>query len=207
MGKGGAMEKGGTAKAAPSVNLNPHGLDPNKQCYISQRMTIVKDPRKMPRVVNPVDWEPQTSRIGKKFRVIGKNGATVRSGIDLATEKVGACDLDDVVEVIDQTKDGQRVRIEDPYEGWISAKTLAPHTVLDTKNGLKLAPKYVQETTREIWAKGVDPAQHDSPYNYNPEEEIKTLPKEQQAAMARVKAEYDAKKPFTSRIQPPAWFE
>ena len=68
----------------------------------------------MPRKHMPDDWEEATSRIGKKFRVIGKNGGTVRAGIELDSEKLGMLDLDDIVEVIDSAKDGERVRIEDP---------------------------------------------------------------------------------------------
>ena len=194
-------------KSKPKGYVNKHGLDVNKQVYIEQRMTIVKDPAKMPRIINDPDWEPETSRIGKKYRVIAKNGATVRAGVELTTEKVGMVDVDDVVEVIDATRDGARVRIEDPYEGWISAKVLMPHSVLDTKNGLKMAPIFLDESVEDVWAKGVDPKQYDSPYNWNPEEAIKKLPKGQQEAHGAVKAAYNQKMPFTSRIQPANWFE
>lgn len=49
--------------------LNKHGLDPDKQVYIGHKLSIVKDPAKMPRMVAPDEWEAATSRIGKKFKV------------------------------------------------------------------------------------------------------------------------------------------
>jgi len=117
---------------APAVEgggkIGKWGVDPNKQVYLGHKLSLVKDPAKMPRKHMPDDWEEATSRIGKKFRVIGKNGGTVRAGIELDSEKLGMLDLDDIVEVIDSAKDGERVRIEidAPLEGWVSLALCGP---------------------------------------------------------------------------------
>ena len=105
----------------PDGKAGKWGVDPNKQVYLGKKLALVKDPAKMPRRHMPDDWEEASSRIGKKFRVIGVNGGTVRAGIELDSEKLGMLDKDDIVEVIDSAKDGERVRIEDPYEGWSSS--------------------------------------------------------------------------------------
>ena len=125
----------------------------------------------------------------------------MRAGVELTTEKLGMVECDDIVEIIDATRDGARLRIEDPYEGWISAKVLLPHSVEDTREGLKKAPIELNESFEEVWGKGVDPKEYESPYNYNPEDAHNKLPPDQLAAMKEVEAHYNRNKPFSLSIQ------
>jgi hypothetical protein len=72
----------------------------------------------------------------RRYKVIGKNGATVRAGESLESEQVDKVALDDTVLVIEESADKSRVKIDDP-EGWISSKLLLPYSVKQTKEGWK----------------------------------------------------------------------
>lgn len=72
----------------------------------------------------------------RRYKVIGKNGATVRAEESLESEQVDKVALDDTVLVIEESADKSRVKIDDP-EGWISSKLLLPYSVKQTKEGWK----------------------------------------------------------------------
>ena len=71
-----------------------------------------------------------------RYKIIGKNGATVRAGESLDSEVIDKVANNDSVLVIEENEAKTRVKIDDP-EGWISTKMLMPHSMKQTKEGWK----------------------------------------------------------------------
>ncbi|KAK7237333.1 hypothetical protein SO694_00096038 [Aureococcus anophagefferens] len=132
------------------------GTGGGEQHVLVPQLALIKDPRKQPRLVCHPDRKEPDSRVGEKrvgpgpprarsaarsarasrYKVIGKNGATVRKGESLESEIVDKVAIDDTVLVEEENADKTRVRIDDP-EGWISTKVLLPHSVKQVKEGWK----------------------------------------------------------------------
>ncbi|KAJ1458700.1 hypothetical protein M885DRAFT_512469 [Pelagophyceae sp. CCMP2097] len=132
-------------------------------CLVPQ-LRLIKDPRLQPAAVAPPNWKPQ-SRVGGKYEVLGKNGATVRAGVSLESESVGMLDVREIVQIVQVSTCGTRCRIEDPYAGWISTRMLAPHSVQQAKAAWKHDAAEVDEGW-ETHGYGLDMEDFADPQNY-----------------------------------------
>ena len=77
------------------------------EVQLTTQYALVKDPRRMPRLVNHPDRNPPVNRAGRTYAVVG----TVERGgkVDVVEERRARC------------------RVAAPVAGWVSAKVLAPH--------------------------------------------------------------------------------
>ena len=77
------------------------------EVQLTTQYALVKDPRRMPRLINHPDRNPPSHRAGRTYAVVG----TVERGgkVDVVEERRARC------------------RVAAPVAGWVSAKVLAPH--------------------------------------------------------------------------------
>ena len=95
------------------------------EAQLVSQYALVKDPRRMPRLVNHPDRNPPEQRAGRTYAVVGKGGATVRAAASLRSPVVGTVERGGKVDVVEERR--ARCRVAAPVAGWVSAKVLAPH--------------------------------------------------------------------------------
>jgi hypothetical protein len=101
--------------------------NPSEEAVLVSQYALVKDPRRMPRLVNHPDRVPPERRAGRTYVVSGKVGATVRAAASLRSPVVGTIEHGGNVDVVEERRDGARCRVAAPVAGWVSTKVLAPH--------------------------------------------------------------------------------
>ena len=95
------------------------------EVQLTTQYALVKDPRRMPRLINHPDRNPPEQRAGRTYAVVGKGGATVRAAASLRSPVVGTVERGGKVDVVEERR--ARCRVAAPVAGWVSAKVLAPH--------------------------------------------------------------------------------
>ena len=95
------------------------------EVQLTTQYALVKDPRRMPRLINHPDRDPPEQRAGRTYAVVGKGGATVRAAASLRSPVVGTVERGGKVDVVEERR--ARCRVAAPVAGWVSAKVLAPH--------------------------------------------------------------------------------
>ena len=85
--------------------------NPSEEAVLVSQYALVKDPRRMPRLVNHPDRVPPERRAGRTYVVSGKVGATVRAAASLRSPVVSTIEDGGKVDVVEERRDGARCRV------------------------------------------------------------------------------------------------
>ena len=90
------------------------------EVQLTTQYALVKDPRRMPRLINHPDRNPPEQRAGRTYAVVGKGGATVRAAASLRSPVVGTVERGGKVDVVEERR--ARAASPRPSRAWVSGQ-------------------------------------------------------------------------------------